>query len=174
MHVTREVLFLIPQNGTILHIRFLRKDVKIIRLTVNESKKYDEVEITINCQKIDNELDRLIKQINQLHITLIGTRKGRTYSLLVENVYYIESIDNRSFLYSEKDVFESDLQLYVIENMLTGTHFIRISKNLIVNTVLIDSVRALFNGKFEASLVNGEKVIVNRHYVKAFKVKFLT
>ena len=174
MHVTREVLFRIPLNGTILPIRFLRKDVIIIRLTVNESKNYDEVEITINCPQIDNELERLIKQINQLHITLTGTRDGRTYSLFVDNVYYIESIDNHSFLYSEKDVYESDLKLYEIENMLTGTHFIRVSKNLIVNTVLIDNVRALFNGKFEASLMNGEKVIVNRHYVKAFKEKFLT
>jgi DNA-binding LytR/AlgR family response regulator len=71
-------------------------------------------------------------------------------------------------------VYESDMYLYEIENMLTGTHFIRISKNLIVNTALIESVRALFNGKFEASLTNGEKVIVNRHYVNAFKEKFLT
>ena len=59
MHVTREVLFLIPQNGTILVIRFLRKDVITIRLTVNESKNYDEVEITIICPQIDNELDLL-------------------------------------------------------------------------------------------------------------------
>jgi DNA-binding LytR/AlgR family response regulator len=167
-------LFLIPQNGTILPIRYLRKDVIIIRLTVNESKNYDEVEITINCPQIDNELERLIKQINQLNIVLTGTRDGRTYSLLVDDTYYIESIDNRSFLYNEKDVYESDLKLYEIENMLAGTHFIRISKNLIVNTAHIDSVKALFNGKFEASLTNGEKAIVNRHYVKAFKEKFLT
>lgn len=174
MHVTREVLFQIPQNGTILSIRFPRKDVMIIRLTVNESNTYNEVEITINCPQIDNELERLIKQINQLHITLTGTKDGRTYSLLVDNVYYIESIDNRSFLYNEKDIYESDLKLYEIEKLLASTHFIRISKNLIVNTALIDSVRALFNGKFEASLMNGEKVIVNRHYVKSFKEKFLT
>lgn len=167
-------MFLIPQNGTILVIRFLRKDVITIRLTVNESKNYDEVEITINCPQIDNELERLIKQINQLNTTLTGTRDGRTFSLSVDNMYYIESIDNRSFLYSDKDVYESDLKLYAIENMLSGTHFIRVSKNLIVNTAYIDSVKALFNGKFEASLTNGEKVIVNRHYVKAFKDKFLT
>jgi len=146
----------------------------IIRLTVNESKNYNEVEIIINCPQIDNEIRKLIKQIKQLQITLTGTKDGRTYSLHADNVYYIESIDNRSFLYNEKDIYESDLKLYEIENMLAGTNFIRFSKNLIVNTVLIDSVRALFNGKFEASLTNGEKVIVNRHYVKAFKEKFLT
>ena len=114
-------------------------------------------------------------RLTTYRLTLTGTKDdGATYSLLADNVYYIESIDNRTFLCTEKDIYESDLKLYEIENLLAGTQFIRVSKNLIVNTALIDSVRALFNGKFEASLMNGEKVIVNRHYVKAFKEKFLT
>lgn len=164
----------IPQNGTILTIVFLLKGVVIIRLTIHESEEYDEVEIIIKCQQIDNRLERLIQQIQQTTTTINGTRDGRTYSLIVDNVYYIESIDNRSFLYNEKDVYENDLKLYEIEKMLVGTHFVRISKNLVVNTAQIESVRALFNGKFEASLTNGEIVIVNRHYVKLFKEKFLT
>ncbi|KAA0965899.1 LytTR family transcriptional regulator [Sporosarcina sp. ANT_H38] len=164
----------IPQNGTILTIVFLQKGVVIIRLTIHESEEYDEVEIIIKCQQIDNRLERLIEQIKQTTTTINGTRDGRTYSLVVDNVYYIESIDNRSFLYNEKDVYENDLKLYEIEKMLVGTHFVRISKNLVVNTAYIESVRALFNGKFEASLTNGEIVIVNRHYVKLFKEKFLT
>ncbi len=146
----------------------------IIRLTVYESKKYDEVEIIINCPQIDNQLERLINQINQLNIALTGTRDGRIYSLFIENVYYIESIENQTFLYEEKEVYRSDLKLYEFDHMLQGTYFTRISKNLIVNTAHIDSVRALLNGKFEASLKNGEKVIVNRHYVKTFKEKFLS
>ncbi|MFJ7935891.1 LytTR family DNA-binding domain-containing protein [Sporosarcina sp. NPDC096371] len=146
----------------------------IIRLTVNESKKYEEVEIIINCSHIDKQLERLIKQINQISIALPGIREGRTYSLLVEDVYYIETIDNQTFSYTEKEVYQCDLKLYEIEQKLSKTHFIRISKNLIVNTAHIESVRALFNGKFEAVLTNGEKVIVNRHYVKAFKAKFLS
>ncbi|WP_318614448.1 LytTR family DNA-binding domain-containing protein [Sporosarcina sp. YIM B06819] len=143
-------------------------------MTINESKNYDEVEITINCPHIDDQLQRVIKQIQQMHITLTGTRDGRTYSLCIDNLYYIESIDNQTFLYEEKDVYKSDLKLYEFDQLLLDTHFIRISKNLIVNTAHIDNVRALLNGKFEASLTNNEKVIVNRHYVKAFKEKFLS
>ncbi len=148
--------------------------MSIIRLTINESKNYDEIEITINCPYVDNQLERLIKKIHQLHITLTGTRKGRTYSLFIDNLYYIESIDNQTFLYEEKEVYKSDLKLYEFDQLFLDTHFIRISKNLIVNTTHIASVRALLNGKFEASLTNHEKVIVNRHYVKAFKEKFLS
>lgn len=123
---------------------------------------------------MDNQLARLIKQIHQLHITLTGTREGRTYSLFMDNLYYIESIDNQTFLYEEKEVYKSDLKLYEFDQLLLDTYFIRISKNLIVNTAHINNVRALLNGKFEASLTNNEKVIVNRHYVKAFKEKFLS
>lgn len=143
-------------------------------MTINESEKYDEVEITINCSHIDNRLERLINQINQLTITLTGTRDGRTFSLFMDNLYYIESIDNQTFLYEENEVYKSDLKLYEFDQLLVDTYFIRISKNLIVNTAHIDSVRALLNGKFEASLTNNEKVIVNRHYVRAFKDKFLS
>lgn len=144
-----------------------------IRLKVHESEEYNEVEIIINCPKIDKRLERLIEQIKQTTITIPGTREGRSYSLIIDDTFYIESIDNHSFLYHENDVYESDLKLYEIEDILVGTNFIRISKNFIVNTAYIESVRALFNGKFEASLTNGEKVIVNRHYVKSFKEKFL-
>lgn len=143
-------------------------------MTINESKNYDEVEITINCPHIDNQLEQLIKQINQLHISLTGTRDGRTYSLSIDNLYYIESIDNQTFLYEEKEVYKSDLKLYEFDQLLLDTYFIRISKNLIVNTAHINNVRALLNGKFEATLTNNEKIIINRHYVKAFKEKFLS
>ncbi|QUW22408.1 LytTR family transcriptional regulator DNA-binding domain-containing protein [Sporosarcina sp. Marseille-Q4063] len=116
---------------------------------------------------------RLIELIKQNTIILTGRKNGHTYSLVAKELYYIESVENKSFLYKQKEVYESDLKLYEFEQLVEGTNFIRISKNLIVNTSHIDSVRALFNGRFEATLTNGEKVIINRHYVKAFKTKFL-
>ena len=145
----------------------------IIDLIIDECEDYEKVEITIKCPKIDNRLAHLIEQIKQYEITLTGRKNDSIYSLAANDLYYIESVDNKSFLYDQKEVYESDIKLYEFEHLVDGTKFIRISKNLIVNTSYIESVRALFNGKFEATLTNGEKVIVNRHYVKAFKMKFL-
>ena len=145
-----------------------------IRLIIDESTEHEEVEIIIKCSQIDDRLARLIEQIKQYDIRLLGNKDGRTHSLLAVDVLYIESIENTSFLYDEKEMYENDLKLYELEKLLKQTHFIRISKNMIVNVTYIESVRALFNGKFEALLTNNEKVIVNRHYVKAFKEKFLT
>lgn len=144
-----------------------------INLIIDECEDYEKVEIKIKCPKIDNRLAHLIEKIKQYEITLTGRKNDSTYSLAANDMYYIESVDNKSFLYDEKEVYESDTKLYEFEKLVEGTNFIRISKNLIVNTSYIESVRALFNGKFEATLTNDEKVIVNRHYVKAFKTKFL-
>lgn len=148
--------------------------MRSIRLTIDESRAYEEVEIIIKCPKVDERLARLIDQIKQYDLRLVGTKDGRTYSLIAADILYIETIENTSFLYNENHVYESDQKLYEFESMLQGADFIRISKNMIVNTTYIESVRALFNGKFEALLTNSEKVIVNRHYVKAFKENFLT
>lgn len=145
-----------------------------IEVKIDECETYEKVEIIIKCPKIDDRLEHLIEQINQYKITLTAKKNDSIYSLVVNHLYYIESVDNKSFLYDQDEVYESDIKLYEFETLVEGTSFIRISKNLIVNTTYIESVRALFNGKFEATLTNREKVIVNRHYVKAFKMKFLT
>lgn len=145
-----------------------------IELIIDECEDYEKVEITIKCREIDDRLAHLIEQIKQYEITLTGRKNGSIYSLIVNDLYYVESVDGKSFLYDQYEVYESDIKLYEFEKLVEGTSFIRISKNLIVNTSYIESVRALFNGKFEATLTNNEKVIVNRHYVKAFKIKFLT
>lgn len=144
-----------------------------IDLIIDECEDYEKVKIIIKCPKIDAKLAHLIEQIKQYDISLVGKKNGSTYPLIASDLYYIESVDNKSFLYDEKEVYESDVKLYEFEQLVADTNFIRISKNLIVNTSYVDSVRALFNGKFEATLTNGEKVIVNRHYVKAFKMKFI-
>ncbi|MHA6260843.1 LytTR family DNA-binding domain-containing protein [Sporosarcina sp. CAU 1771] len=135
--------------------------MRIIRLTINESDTQKDVEIIINCPRIDAQLNRLINQIKQFELTLTGKRNDTTYILSISDLFYFESVDNKTFLYDEKDVYQSDLKLYELEQLVQNTNFIRISKNLIVNTSYIENVRALFNGKFEAILLNGEKVIVN-------------
>lgn len=145
-----------------------------INLEIIESAEYEETHILIKCSKIDARIKSIIEKIEQSKMALSGETEGRIYSIETDAVYYIESVDNKTFIYTEEQVFENTLKLYELVEKLKDTSFIRISKHLIVNTDHIRSVRALINGKFEALLTNGEIVIVNRHYVKAFKAKFIS
>ena len=74
-------------------------------------------------------------------------------------------------MYTRDEVYQCDLKLYELEEQLTKTNFVRISKASILNIMVLESVRALLHGKMEAELSNGEKVVINRHYVDALKKK---
>ncbi|OEH84156.1 histidine kinase [Desulfuribacillus stibiiarsenatis] len=143
-----------------------------MKLTINQSSEYKDVEIIIQCGIIDERLDKLISLIRLYSFSIIGKRGQRTYNIPLEDIYYFESLEDRTFIYIKDDVLETDLKLYELENQLVDTRFLRISKSSILNLEKLSSVRALLNGKYEAQLTNQEKVIISRHYVTAFKEKF--
>ena len=87
------------------------------------------------------------------------------------DIYYFESVDEKSFVYCKSEVYSSELRLYEIEELLSNTSFVRISKSCILNTDVLDKVRISLNAKMEATLQNGERVLITRHYVPAFKKK---
>ena len=76
------------------------------------------------------------------------------------------------FIYCEDKVYETSLRLYELEDQLDPRLFVRISKSILLNLNKLDNVRALLNGRYEALLINRERLIITRHYVSSFKEKF--
>lgn len=142
-----------------------------MKLIIDQSPEHRDLEITIKCGMIDERLERLIAQIRMMSSAITGRKDGRSYLIRLEDAFYFESIDNKTFVYAESDVYACSQKLYELEQQLAGSLFVRISKSCILNVEKLASVRALLNGKFEAQLSNGEKLIINRHYVQALKEK---
>ncbi|MDF2721551.1 MAG: LytTR family transcriptional regulator [Paenibacillus sp.] len=142
-----------------------------MKLIIEQSPEHTEVELTIKCADIDERLERLIAQIRLHSFSITGKKDGSSYPVRLEDVYYFESIDNKTFICTEQDVFECGYKLYELEEHLAESDFVRISKACILNFSKLASVRALLNAKFEAKLSNGEKLIINRHYVRGLKEK---
>ena len=143
-----------------------------MKLTIDQSSEYADVEVIIKCGLVDARLQNLISQIRLYSFSVNGKKDGRTYSIALEDIYYFESVDNTTFIYIKDDVFETDLRLYELEKQLADSRFVRISKACILNIEQLLSVRALLNGKYEAQLKNKEKIVINRHYIPNFKEKF--
>lgn len=143
-----------------------------MKLIIEESLEQEEVEITIKCSLLDDRLKKLIAQIRSYSFSIKGTSNDETKNIPLENIYYFESVDETTFMYCENSIYKCDKKLYELESTLHATSFVRISKSVILNIEYLAHVKPLFDGKFEAKLDNGEVVIVNRHYVKAFKEKF--
>jgi len=142
-----------------------------LKLIIDQSLEHKEVEITIHCGLIDPALARLIEQIRLYSFSVTGRKGSSSYIIRLEDIFYFESMDEKTFIYCDRDVFEGDLKLYQLEQQLAETDFVRISKSCILNIMKLESVCALMNGKMEAKLSNHEKVIISRHYVQTVKEK---
>lgn len=73
-------------------------------------------------------------------------------------------MDRKTFVYTEKETYESELKLYEIEQELLEHDFLRVSKQTIVNIRMIKSLRTDINRKIRVTLKNGEQIVVSRMY----------
>lgn len=142
-----------------------------MKLVVEQSLDCKETEIKITCGMMDEGLKRLIEQIRLFSFSVTAEKDGVTIPVALEDIYYFDTVDNKTFLYVAKDVYRCDKKLYELEAQLTDTPFTRISKSCVLNTSVVQSVRAHFSGRMEAELMNGEKAIISKHYIKEFRDK---
>ncbi len=143
-----------------------------MKLFIEQSEGLKEPEISVRYDVIDNRLEKILGYIRLNVFSLHGVKDGETSVISLEDVYYFDSTDERTFAYLENDVYECSMKLYELERQLADANFVRISKSCIVNILKLESVRPLINSRYEARLENGEKLIINRHYLPAFKQKF--
>lgn len=143
--------------------------IKVIVQTI-DSKENEE--IVIKCHEITPEILEIMKKIqtqdNKVQ-SLVGTKDERVYTIKFKDILYVEATENKTFIYCEDDFFESKLKLYEIEELLKEGSFFRCSKSIILHASKISFVSPAFNGRFEATLINGERVIISRQYVPELK-----
>ena len=96
--------------------------------------------------------------------------EGKTMMCRTDQIYYIESVDKRSFIYTKAGCYETKYRLYEREELL-DSRFLRCAKAMIVNIRKIRSVKSELNARMRAELLNGEQIVISRGYVKDLKEK---
>lgn len=142
-----------------------------MKFILEQSDECEEVEIRMRCGQIDGALEKLIEQIRLYGFSIIGEKEGKTIKLSLENIFYFEAVDNRTYAYCESDVYECKQKLSELEMRLSSMNFQRTSRTCIINIYKLMNIRTLLNGKIEATMENGEKLIVNRHYSDSLRQK---
>ena len=142
-----------------------------MKITIQDLPEGEEEEIIIRCRGMDEQLLKLVYALRAGREKLTVSRQERLFRIPPSAVYYFEAADNRVFAYLEKEVYETKLKLYELEERLAGTDFFRASKSTVINLAKVESLSPAFNGRFEAAMKNGEKLIVSRQYVPVLKEK---
>jgi len=140
-----------------------------MKITIDESDSQQEVEIVIKCDKVTEEIEKLISMLRSSEEKITGLIEGETYLIDPSDIYYFESVDKKTFMYTETEVLETPLRLYELQEKLVNQDFFRASKSTIINTSKIQRLSPRLNGKLDVRLENGEKLVVSRQYVGRLK-----
>ncbi|AGK99540.1 LytTR family DNA-binding domain-containing protein [Clostridium pasteurianum] len=130
------------------------------------------LEVQIRYPVMNAQVEQLIQRIKSVDVKIVGSDNGKNIVLNIYDIFYIESIERKTFIYTKDQVFRSIKKLYQLIDELKEFGFVQINKSCILNIDVLDSVTTLFNSRLKATLINGENVIITRTYIPAVK-KFL-
>lgn len=140
-----------------------------MQLKVTRVPKDEPEVLEIRCHKIGDEVQEIISFIKSRQGVLNGRKDGNETEIPVWDVCYIESVDNRTYIYTVNDCYEIGMRIYELEEMLSKSTFVRIQKGMILNLMKINSIKPGLSGRYVALLKNNEEVIISRKYVPDFK-----
>lgn len=139
-----------------------------MKIVIEEWKEGEEEQIIIRCRKLPDELLPVLALLKS-HGTVIAYDGNEIHRITPKDIYYIEVVDNKTFLYCKDAVLESKQKLYELERSLSHHDFLRVSKSVLLNLSKVKLVRPALNGRFEATLENSEKIMISRQYVSDLK-----
>ncbi len=139
-------------------------DVKIRKIGAKEQEL-----VLICCRAVNEEVREIADFVRSRQGSLSGLRDAKQYEVPVSELYYVESVDGKTFLYTKGQVYETPYRVYELESLLKAKHFLRVSKSMLLNLMKIRSIQPALNGRLTAVLQSGEEVIISRSYVKSLK-----
>lgn len=141
----------------------------MFKISITEIGNDQEEEVVIRCHEVNDEVLSIVQKLKKNDNIILGSSGSEVFRIPIKDIFYIESVDNKTFIYCQNQVFDTKARLYELEEKLAGTKMFRCSKAMILNLAKVRSVAPSMNGRFEARLTNGESVIISRQYVPNLK-----
>ena len=142
-----------------------------MKINININPEISETEVLITAAALSEELEKVMSSLRALDFKLTGVSRGQTHILDSTQILYIDTVDKKTFLYTETDIYESSLKLYELEGQLSTNDFFRASKSSIINFNKIKSLKSDMDGRIIVIMENKEKLVVSKQYASYIKNK---
>ena len=136
-----------------------------MELRLHQRQELEETEIDIAYSRMTNRLSKMVGYIRQYTYMVEAFWNGKSFLIPLDEILYFDTTDRKTFLYTNKQVYECRKALIEVENELSNTTVIRISKATLLNTTALVNVRPYPNHRLMAELSNGENLIISRKYI---------
>lgn len=142
-----------------------------MKVSIETDEALLETEVLIRCAEIDEYIKSLAKNLQRYDRHIVAVESNQKFIVPIREILYIESIDSKTFLYTQQKVLEADYRLYELEEKFSNSGFSRVAKNCLVNLYHIISFHPYVGGRLLAKLDNNEELVISRKYAKAIKEK---
>ena len=140
-----------------------------MKIKITNIEKSEPELLEIFCHSVSDEVREIIGFVQSREGCLTGYEEKRQYTVPITEVYYVEAVDSRVFIYTVDKTYESRSKLYEIEEALVGKRFLRVSKQTVLNLMKVSCIKPALGGRFTAVLMNGEQIMISRKYVPDLK-----
>ena len=140
-----------------------------MKITV-EHIESEENEVILRCRELDDEMLRLLALVRAgMQKLLVWNERKDLLPLNVSDVVYCETVEEKTFVYTESGMYQTALTLSELEERWAAMGLLRCGKSCVANLYAIRRLRSCGGGRIEATLSTGEKIVISRHYAPALR-----
>ena len=139
--------------------------MKLIKTKENNLK---ENYLELHYDTIDDETNAVLERLRDTLKYIEGTYEDKKVTIALTDIFYIETVDRKTFAYTEDMCVEVKEALRDILEEYSKIGFVRISKSAIVNIYKIKKLQGDINMRVIIFLKNDEKLVMNRSYKNEF------
>ena len=140
-----------------------------MRAEIVKDRTDEAVRVEIHCKDVTSDVCRLRSYIDNYKTGISASDEGSTYIVALEDIYFIESVDKKTFVYTRDKVLSTEKRLYELEAVLEDRDFFRCSKSVIINLGKVVKLKPELTRNILATLENGEVVVISRRYAAQLK-----
>lgn len=128
-----------------------------------------ENEVMVRYSTLTPEIYQIIGILRNKKRKLVGTCNNEKLVVDLSEILYIESVDGKSFAYTDTNVIRLEYTLFQLEQLICEISFFRCSKSMIINIDKVKSLKSLASNRIDATMCNGEHVMISRTYASDFR-----
>ena len=140
-----------------------------MKVEIKTDQTEEAVLVEIHCRDITNEISKLERYIKRFRTFIPATYDGEMVNVRTDAILYIESVDKKTFVYTENKLLMTEKRLYELEEILDKKDFFRCSKSTIIHLNKVERLKPEITRNIIATLINGENVVVSRRYASELK-----
>ncbi|MGT2928756.1 LytTR family DNA-binding domain-containing protein [Streptococcus dentasini] len=128
-----------------------------------------EEEVVIRYRKYSAKVEAISRLVNQDSDKILARNDSGDRYLALDDILYFESIDGKTFLYTAQSVYQVAPSLKNLTAAYAHCGFFRSAKAMVLNMYHIESFKSQSFGRIEATLDNGERVLISRKYANKLR-----